>query len=358
MNTLFDPITFPCGALMKNRFKLAPMTNTQSHEDGTLSDEEFRWLTMRAKGGFGMTMTCAAHVMANGKGFPGQLGIFSDKQIPGHSRLADAIKSEGSLALVQLHHAGIRSPKNLINSAPVAPSDHEESGSRALSETEVRELRDHFIAAALRAKKCGYDGVEVHGAHGYILAQFLSPKYNVRIDKYGGSLQNRARIIVEIIDGIRMACGPSFIIGLRLSPERFGMLLTEIKTLCLSLAKDTSVDFLDISLWDSFKMPEEKVHQHSSLLQHFTSLDLGKVPLTVAGGIHSGAGANEIMQAGVDFVCIGKGAILHHDFPLKVQMNPDFQSVDLPVSIDYLTKEGLSGKFIEYMRRWPDFVLE
>jgi 2,4-dienoyl-CoA reductase-like NADH-dependent reductase (Old Yellow Enzyme family) len=356
MNHLFEPLTFPCGAVMKNRFKLAPMTNTQSHEDGTLSEEEFRWLTMRAQGGFAMTMTCASHVMANGKGFPGQLGIFSDKHIPGHSRLAEAIKSAGSLALVQLHHAGIRSPKNLVNNGPVAPSDHEKSGSRALTIVEVHDLRDSFIAAAVRAKKSGCDGVEVHGAHGYILAQFLSSKYNFRKDEYGGSLLNRARIIVEIIEGIRKACGPDFIIGLRLSPERFGMLLTEIKTLCLSLTKETSVDFLDISLWDCLKMPEEQDLQHCSLLEHFTKLDLGKVPLTVAGGIHSGAGAQHIIQAGVDFVCIGKAGILHHDFPLQIQRNQDFQSVALPVSIDYLMNEGLSDKFIEYMRRWPDFV--
>ena len=74
---------FPCGATMKNRFMLAPMTNTQSHEDGTLSDEEFRWLTMRAEGGFGLVMTCASHVQEIGKGFSGQLGIFGDQHIPG-----------------------------------------------------------------------------------------------------------------------------------------------------------------------------------------------------------------------------------------------------------------------------------
>jgi 2,4-dienoyl-CoA reductase-like NADH-dependent reductase (Old Yellow Enzyme family) len=90
---------------------LAPLTNSQSAADGTLSDEEYRWLTMRAEGGFALTMTCASHVQAVGQGFPGQLGCFDDAHIPGLARLAEGIKQHDSLAVVQLHHAGRRSPK-------------------------------------------------------------------------------------------------------------------------------------------------------------------------------------------------------------------------------------------------------
>ena len=92
MSRLFEPLSFVRGPAMKNRFMLAPLTNLQSHEDGRLSDEEFRWLTMRAEGGFGLTMTCAAHVQAQGQGFPGQLGIFSDAHLPGLTRLASTIR--------------------------------------------------------------------------------------------------------------------------------------------------------------------------------------------------------------------------------------------------------------------------
>lgn len=99
MNSLSQPLDFPRGPNMKNRFMLAPMTNTQSHADGCLSDEEYQWLTMRAQGGFGLTMTCAAHVQAIGQGFPGQLGIFSDHHIPGLTKLADGIRREQSLAI-------------------------------------------------------------------------------------------------------------------------------------------------------------------------------------------------------------------------------------------------------------------
>ena len=235
MKNLNDQIKFPCGLTMKNRFMLAPLTKTQSKENGKLSDDEYNWLTMRAKGNFGLTMSCASHVQAIGKGFPGQLGIFGDEHIEGLKRLTDEIKSHDSLAVAQLHHAGMRSPEDIIGEQPVCPSDDEETNSRALSIDEVKRLRDDFIEAGVRAKKAGYQGVEIHGAHGYILCQFLSSDINKRDDEYGGNLENRSRIIFEIVDGIRDKCGSEFLLGVRLSAERFGIKLGESKELCLSL---------------------------------------------------------------------------------------------------------------------------
>ncbi|KAA3596335.1 MAG: NADH:flavin oxidoreductase [Calditrichaeota bacterium] len=355
-NSPKTPIKFPCGAEMKNRFMLAPMTNCQSHEDGKLSDDELHWLTMRAKGQFGLVMTCASHVQEVGKGFSGQLGIFSDKHIEGHKKLASNIKSHGSLAVIQLHHAGMRSPEKLIKQKPVCPSVNEEFGTRELSLEEVKELRDDFIKAAIRAKESGYDGVEVHGAHGYILTQFLSSEVNLRTDEYGGSLENRARILFEIVAGIREACGKEFLLGVRLSPERVGMKLLEVKSICERFIDEGKVDFLDISLWDSFKLPEEEEHRNLSLLEHFTSLDFKNVLLTVAGKIYSGKDVSKILNQGVDFVTIGKSAILHHDFPAKVIENPNFTPIETPVTKEYLRNEGLGEKFLNYMSHWKGFV--
>ncbi len=350
------PITFPCGITMKNRFMLAPLTNRQSHEDGRLSEDELHWLTMRAKGQFGLVMTCASHVQEVGKGFPGQLGIFSDDLMEGHQKLTANIKAHGSLAVIQLHHAGMRSPAELIGQAPVCPSDNDEFGARGLSQAEVKQLRDDFIEAAVRAQKCGYDGVEVHGAHGYILTQFLSAEHNHRKDEYGGSLEHRARIIFEIINGIRETCGEKFLLGIRLSPEKAGMDIMEVRSVCQRLIDEGKIDFLDISLWDSFKLPEEEKYQHKTLLEHFTDLDFKQVKWTVAGKIKSGKDVKSILDAGVDFVSIGRSAILHHDFPVKVINDPDFEPAQIPVSKDYLRQEGLGEDFIEYMHRWPGFV--
>ena len=343
---------------MKNRFMLAPLTNTQSFEDGTLSDDEFLWLTLRAKGNFGITMSCASHVQEIGKGFPGQLGIFDNKHIDGLKRLTDEIRKYESLSVAQLHHAGMRSPEDIIGESPVCPSADEKTKSRSLSNEEVNFLRDDFINAAIRAKKSGYDGIELHGAHGYILCQFLSSSINKRVDEYGGSLENRSRIIFEIIDGIRSECGKDFLLGIRLSAERFGIKLTESKTLCQKLIDDGKIDFLDISLWDSFKDPVEEEHKDKTLLQHFTELNRKEVLLTVAGNIRTGEDVDKIISSDVDFVTIGRAAILHHDFPNKVLENQSFIPIDTPSPKEHLRKEGLSEKFIEYLKVFKGFVEE
>ncbi len=353
-----DKVKFKSGHEMKNRFMLAPLTNTQSHPDGTLSDEEYHWLTMRAKGQFGIVLTCASHVQTNGQGFLGELGIYDDRHIAGHRRLAAGIKAEGSLAVIQLFHGGMRALSALTGEAPVSASPIERKGARGLSLEEVKALRDDFIAAAVRAKTAGYDGVELHGAHGYIIAQFISPEINQRSDEYGGFLENRSRLLFEIVDGIRERCGQDFLLGVRLSPERFGMLLSEVKELSQRLIDTGQVDFLDISLWDSFKDPEEKVHADKSLLAHFTDLYWGDVRLTVAGKIRTAQEVQQIIDARVDFVTVGRAAILHHDFPVRVIEDPEFEPIALPVSREYLRSEGLSDVFVDYMANWAGFVAD
>lgn len=357
VSRLDEPVTLARGPAFPNRFALAPMTNQQSHADGRLSDEEYRWLTMRAEGGFGLTMTCAAHVQAIGQGFPGQLGVFDDRHLEGLSRLAAGIRAFGSVSSVQLHHAGIRADKELVPE-PVGPSDDVETGSRSLSIGEVEQLRDDFIAAAKRAEAAGFDGVEVHGAHGYVLAQFLSAGLNKREDRYGGSLENRARLLFEIVDGIRAACNSEFQLGVRLSPERFDLDLLEIRDVAAELLKRGAIDYLDMSLWDAFKQPSNAAYGGQTLLSYFTELPRGRVRLGAAGKIASAAAAQAIIDAGCDFVVIGRGAILRHDFARRAIDDPAYDSPALPVSARHLAAEGLSPSFIAYMANWPGFVAD
>jgi len=356
MSNLFQPLQFKSGSSLKNRFMLAPLTNTQSHADGRLSDDEYHWLTMRAKGGFGLTMTCAAHVQAVGQGFPGQLGIFGDEHLEGLTRLAQGIKNENSLAVVQLHHAGMRSPAELIGQAPVCPSDHPETGATGLSTEAVEQLIEDFICAAERAEKAGFDGVEIHGAHGYILAQFLSGTINQRQDQFGGSIENRMRPITEIIEGVRSRCRPDFLLGLRLSPERFDVHLPDIIEVAKVILAAGKIDFLDMSLWDSFKEPEDEAFKGRSLLSYFTELERGDVALGIAGKLRNPDEVNRAMAAGIDFIMLGRAAILHHDFPLQMQADQNFTPVRNPVSADYLRAEGLGEAFITYMSGWKGFV--
>lgn len=356
MNPLFAPLTFKRGPAMKNRFMLAPLTNLQSHEDGTCSDDEYEWLTKRAAGGFGLTMTCAAHVQPEGKGFPGQLGIFSDEHLPGLTRLAAGIKAHDSVAIVQLYHGGMRSPADVIGMQPLCASDNEKWGARAMSTAEVDAMVEAFVVAAQRAEKAGFHGVELHGAHGYLLAQFLSADINRRTDRYGGSLANRQRVIFDIIEGIRQRCGSDFMLGVRLSPERFGMNLDEVVQLSDRLMSEELIEFLDVSMWDVFKMPEDGGAGGKPLLDRFTALDRKSCRLGVAGKLRTPADLQRAMDLGVDWVMLGRAAILHHDFPNRLRANPAFMPVDLPVSPEHLRAEWLSQTFIEYMKSWKDFV--
>lgn len=343
---------------MKNRFMLAPLTNQQSHPDGTLSDDEFTWLTKRAQGGFGLTMTCAAHVQQVGQGFAGQLGCFDDVHLDGLTRLSSAIKAEDSLAIVQLHHAGRRSPSDLIGQAPVSAVDDPETGARGLSTGEVEQLIEDFVAAAVRCERAGFQGVELHGAHDYVICQFLSGPLNTRADQYGGSLENRSRMLFEIVDGVRERCGADFNLSVRLSPERFGMRTDEIKEVYGRLVDSSKVDFIDMSLWDVFKTGIDEGYQDSVLVDVFAGLERGSTRLAVAGKLYSADACRRVMDAGADMVAIGRGAILHHDFPVQAGKDDEFVVRQLPVTRATLREEGLSDSFIGYMAGWKGFVAD
>jgi 2,4-dienoyl-CoA reductase-like NADH-dependent reductase (Old Yellow Enzyme family) len=340
---------------MLNRLMLAPMTSDQATPDGRVTDDELRWLGMRARGGFGFIMTSACYVQASGKVGKGQFGIFSDDHIEGYARLAAVIKAEGRPAALQLHHGGYRCPKTCVPQA-VGPSDDPESGARGLTIGEVEALVGDFVAAAVRAQRAGFDGVELHGAHGYILTQFLSTTENRRTDRYGGSLENRARIIFEIVEGIRAACRPDFQLGLRLSPERYGLRIAEMRALAAEIMHQGRIDFLDMSLWDARKEPVEEEFGGRPLAAWFTDLARGDVRLGVAGKIMTPRVAAEVLDLGADFVLIGRAAILHHDFAARGLADPDFEPVSLPVSADHLAAEGLGARFLRYMATWDNFV--
>lgn len=358
MSRLFASMSLPRGPAWKNRFMLAPLTNLQSHEDGRLSDDEFQWLTYRAVGGFGHVMTCAAHIQRVGQGFPGQLGNFGDDHLEGLKRLAAAIRAEGAVSSVQLHHAGIRAPAELIGEQPRGPSDDAEFKARALGEDEVETLIEDFISAATRAERAGFDGVELHGAHGYILCAFLSSQTNRRNDRYGGTLENRARIILEIIRGVRARTRSDFQLGLRLSPERFGLKLAEQRELAGQLLGSGDLDYLDMSLWDVFKEPVETEFAAKPLIDWFADLPRGSTRLGVAGKLTSVEDCRRALAHGADFAILGRAAILHHDFPLRAEANPDFRSAALPVTRAYLRQERLGPAFIKYMSGWKGFVAE
>ena len=294
-----DALEFPrTGKKLRNRAVVAAMTNKQSNEDGSLSDEEINWLIRRAEGGFGIVTTAATHVVPEGQGWDGEMGVWGDHQLPGLTRLAPGINEHGAVSLAQIFHGGQRCPQR----------------SSALKDSEIEELIEAFAMAAARCEKAGFDGVEIHGAHGYLVCQFLGIETNRREDRWGGSLENRARFLLQIIERIRQVTDDDFLLGVRISPEydKIGVLLEDSLDL-VDMLVESGIDFLHISCWDCFTPPAH--HDDSRMLTEiFAERLANRLPMITCGAVWSTAQAQEVMDQGADLGAVARSAIGHADW--------------------------------------------
>lgn len=356
MTNLFEPLVFRTGLRAPNRLVLAPMTNLQSHDDGSLGEAELTWLTSRAKGGFGVVMTCASHVALEGQGWKGELGIFADALLPGLTTLAGALRAQGASSIVQLFHGGVRADAKV--SGQPTWSAMEAHGARVATEADCLRVIEQFAAAAVRAKQAGFDGVEVHGAHGYLFTQFLSNE-NQRSDQWGGpSFENRARLLRETVRAIRARVGSSFTVGVRISPEDFGNTKGLDLDESLQLARwlgDDGVDFLHLSLWRSALNTRKRPTEHA--LTAFRAVLPADVRVLVAGAVWERAEAEALLAKGADGIAIGRAAVINAEWPIKAR-DANWHPTRPPVSIEALTANGLSKPFAEYMRQWPGFIAD
>ena len=351
---LLDPFFFRNGVRAKNRVALAAMTNGQSHEDGTLGDDELAWLTRRADGGFGIVATCAAHVSKDGQGWAGELGVFDDAQLPGLKKLATALHDRGALAVAQIFHGGMRADPAVSGVRPW--SAMEGAGARAATEEDIRRVIVEFGDAAVRAQTAGMDGVEIHGAHGYLLTQFLSST-NERADSWGGAFENRARLIREVTRTVRSRVAASFVVGVRISPEDFGNAKGIDLDESLQVARwlcDDGVDFVHASLWDATKNTTKRPDEHAIALFH--AAIPSDVRLLVAGKLWTRADAERMLALGADVVALGRSAIANPEWALRVA-DAAWEPKRPPLTIDELRARGLSAPFAERMRNWKGFVV-
>jgi 2,4-dienoyl-CoA reductase-like NADH-dependent reductase (Old Yellow Enzyme family) len=360
------PFVFAGGAQLNNRVLLAPMTNGQSHADGTLGADEMRWLSLRAEGGFGGVVTCAAHVREDAQGFDGELGVFDDVHVEGLSQLAAELGRSGCACYVQLYHGGARCPSRLTGVRPVSASAFtlDTPGfevPRELAEAEILAIVDSFAEAARRCARAGVDGVEIHGANGYLVTQFLSTQSNMRTDAWGGALENRARFaralvraVKEATRGIRGPRGGDFVVGLRLSPENAGsqkgLDLAESLQVARWLAED-GLDYFHLSLGDYAKVANEETNAAGAvpLVSRFREALPARVALATSGGIWTGADAQEAMRLGADLITLGKAGIAHADWP-RAAAQSDFTPRRFPQSPERLAAQGVSPSFLALLR--------
>ena len=346
------------GLVIPNRSVLAAMTNKQSYSDGTLSDEEIRFLVRRAEGGFGLITTAASHVQESGQGWEGEFGVWGDHHLPGLSSLATQLKQHDSKSFVQIFHGGMRAPSSITgqqaSSASVNFISESEGSSRRLSTSEVEEIISCFIRAAQRCEAAGFDGVELHGAHGYLIAQFLGSNTNRRSDVFGGDVEQRSTFLLRIIRGIREVVSDDFAIMVRLSPvsEEIGITMEDTKQVIELLIKE-KIDALHISCWDVF----EKQDNNQTITRELCSIYCDSIPIVSTGSVWSAEDAQFVLDQGAEAVGVARVALPHPDWASLVS-DMAYKPKMAPFTPEELRSADLSPTFVEYMRRWRVFVTD
>ncbi|MGG3889753.1 NADH-dependent flavin oxidoreductase [Metabacillus fastidiosus] len=333
---LLSPYTFSKGMELKNRIIMAPMTNFSSNPDGTVTDAEVDYYARRSKG-VSMVITACTYVTPNGKGFHGEFGGDSDEMIPSLKKLAKGIKDQGAKAVLQIFHGGRMCPPELVpNGEIVSASDipaerggisteEPEVKPKALTESEVEEMIHAFGETTRRAIEAGFDGVEIHGANGYLVQQFFSPHSNRREDRFGGSLEKRLTFSLAVVDAVKNAvekhAESPFIIGYRFSPEEPetpGLTMEDTLVLVDTLA-DKGLDYLHVSLTEFFSKPRRGVADlNKTRIEYLLKTINNRVPLIGVGSIYTAEDAHKAFAAGVPLLALGRELIIDPDWVQKV----------------------------------------
>ena len=305
---------------LKNRVVMPAMGVNLANSQGEATDVITRYYEERAKGGVGLIITEIARIDDEyGVGTPNQLSVTEERHIPHLERMIETIQKHGTKVFIQLHHPGRETKSSLIGGKQiVAPSaimcKVTQEMPRALTTEECEGLVKSFIKGAVISKTAGADGVEIHAAHGYLLNQFISPYTNVRTDKYGGSFQNRLRILSEIITGIKYMCGADFPVSVRISADEFvegGLKLPESVKIARTL-ESLGIDAINVSsgIYESATTIIEPGSYPQGWKKHLaTEIRKNvKIPVIAVNNIKDPQTAEQLLNDGVcDFVGVARG---------------------------------------------------
>ncbi|MGM0884065.1 MAG: NADH-dependent flavin oxidoreductase [Bacillota bacterium] len=327
---LFEAFSLKSGIQLKNRVVMAPMTNFSSNEDGTVSDAEIEYYARRS-GGVGLVITACIYVSPNGKGFPGEFAGDSDEMIPSLRRLAAAIKEKGAKAVLQIFHGGRECPPGLVPngdvvSASAVASEQNNKGvvPRALSDAEIESIIRDFGATTRRAIEAGFDGIEIHGANGYLVQQFFSPHSNRREDRFGGNIDNRLRFPLAVVDEVKRVAAEHakepFLIGYRFSPEETtlpGITMEDTFRLIDELAQK-DLDYLHVSLQEFWSAPRRGADESKTRLEWIQERVGHLVPVIGVGSVRTPDDALKALGTGIPLVAIGRELIIEPDWVEKI----------------------------------------
>lgn len=351
---LFQPFAFKNGLSLRNRAVMAPMTTWSANPDGSISEQELAYYRARVNG-VGMVVTGCTHVTPSGIGFTDEFAAYDDRFIPSLRRLAQAAKSGGAPAILQIFHAGNKALPHLVPhgrvvsastlKVPPSPFNTAEVTSDALSGNEVEELIKAFGETTRRAIEAGFDGIELHGAHGFLIQNFFSPMTNQRDDGWGGSLENRMRFPLAVVREAQRVIAEHakrpFLLGYRISPEESGegaLRISDSYVLIDRLIK-AGIDYLHASLFDiPNARPADYTGERTTaelLVEHVAD----RIPLIAAGLIRTPGDAETALGTGLSMVAIGQGLVMN---PTWVELASAGRGTEIATALDPDLVPGLT----------------
>ncbi|MBU2536478.1 MAG: FAD-dependent oxidoreductase [Chloroflexi bacterium] len=311
---------------LKNRVVMPPMVTRYAADDGFVTERTKNYYEARARGGAGLIIVEATYVHRQGWAFPNQLGISDDKFISGMRELVDAVHKHGAKIGIQIHHGG-REAKSTVNGLqPVSASPLPGLAGETPREMAVEEIAEtvaYFADAAFRAKTAGFDGVEIHGAHGYLVDQFLSPNSNKRKDEYGGNVHNRARFLLEIIADVKEAVGDDYPVWCRMDGKEYGVegITLEGAQKTARLVQEAGLMAIHVSAWG----PESPVNRTTPTFTPVVIEDLAEgikkavsIPVIAVGRITPEDGERLLKEGKADLIAIGKAMLADAEWTNKV----------------------------------------
>ena len=326
MPKLFETTTIN-GMELANRFIRSATWEGMAAEDGSCTPQLIDLMAQLAKGDVGLIISSYAYVLPEGKARIGQLGFYKDDLLEGLQEMTQIVHENWSKVVAQIVHAGIYSDPQFTGRVPLAPShipDLVDTPHEEMSIEYIQEISEAFGEAARRAREAGFDGVQIHATHGYLHSQFLSPVFNRRKDAYGGSVENRARAILEALDAIRAAVGPDFPVLIKMNCQDFldGGLILEDSLKVAEMLQDNGIDAIELSggtlmsgdlgpVRPGITSKEKEVYFRKEAKSFKEVL---KVPLILVGGIRSVEMAEQVLDEGLaDYISMCRPFIREPD---------------------------------------------
>jgi 2,4-dienoyl-CoA reductase-like NADH-dependent reductase (Old Yellow Enzyme family) len=322
MSVLFTPIKIG-PVTVPNRFVRSATHDYMADDEGNVTERNVELYRRLAEGEVGLIVTGHANVQTSGKASPRQTGVFDDRFVEGLARIPAAVHAFPSRVFLQIAHAGRQTKTSLCGCVPVSPSPVYDPVSkvmpRELAAEEIRTLVGDFVSAAGRGRRAGFDGVQLHAAHGYLISSFLSPHTNRRTDEWGGSVENRARVLLEVLRGAKAACGRDFPIIVKLNSTDFleGGLTLDDAVRIARLLEAEGVDAIEVSggmaeagrgsVWPGLRSQDEEGYFVDNAARIKRAV---RVPVFGLGGIRTLAVAERIVEEGrADLISLSRPLI-------------------------------------------------